>query len=164
MLPWSPFSGHIIALGNALSKLPPDIHGHWFPDALRRTNPDLPPLYYLDLWPFQRQMLIVGSPDACYQITQEHSLPKCESVGEYIHPLVGPKNLLTMEGQDWKYWRGIFNPGFNVGHLITLVPGIVEDTLTYCDILREHATKGDMFQLEEVTTKLTVDIIGKVVL
>ena len=164
MLPWSPLAGHVLALGDALSRLPSDIHGHWFPDALRRENPNLPPVYYLDMWPVQPQMLIVGSPDACYQMTQEHSLPKSETLLQYMQSLVGSKNLITMEGQDWKYWRGIFNPGFSVGHLMTLVPGIVEDTLTYCDILREHATKGDMFQLEEVTTKLTVDIIGKVVL
>ena len=66
--------------------------------------------------------------------------------------LVGVNNLVSMEGQLWKTWRRIFNPGFSASHLMTLVPGIVEDTLIFCDILRQHAEKGDLFAMEEMTT------------
>lgn len=54
--------------------------------------------------------------------------------------------------------------GFSTQHLLTLVPGIVDDALVYVEKLTEHAHKQDLFRLEEDTTRLTVDVIGKVVL
>ena len=143
--------------------LPTDVHGHVLFEAFRRQN-QLPPVFYVDSWPFGYQALVVGSPDAAYQITQEHSLPKFMSLRYFLKPLVGVNNLVSMEGQLWKTWRGIFNPGFSANHLMTLVPGIVENTLIYCDHLCKHAEKGGLFQMEEMTTKLTVDIIGKIIL
>lgn len=56
------------------------------------------------------------------------------------------------------------NIGFSTQHLLTLVPGIVDDALVYVEKLTEHAHKQDLFRLEEDTTRLTVDVIGKVVL
>ena len=46
----------------------------------------------------------------------------------------------------------------------TLIPGIVDDVQIYLDKLKEHAEKGDVFRLEEETTRLTIDVIGKVTL
>lgn len=47
---------------------------------------------------------------------------------------------------------------------MTLVPGIVDDSLTFTSILTSHADSGAVFRLEEAATRLTVDIIGKVTL
>lgn len=47
---------------------------------------------------------------------------------------------------------------------MALVPGIVQDASTFCRILREHASKGKVFQLQEPATKVTLDIIGRVTL
>ena len=69
-----------------------------------------------------------------------------------------------MEGTEHKTWRAIFNPGFSSAHLMTLVGGIVDDSMVFTEILGRHAKKQDIFPLEEATTKLTVDIIGRVVL
>ena len=64
----------------------------------------------------------------------------------------------------WKTWRSIFNPGFSADHLNTLVPAIVQDALVFCDNLREHARKDEMFSMEEMTINLTIDVIGRVTL
>lgn len=58
----------------------------------------------------------------------------------------------------------MFNPGFATQHLMTLVPGIVSDAEVFVSNLEKHVEKGDVFKLEEVTTRLTIDIIGKVAL
>ena len=47
---------------------------------------------------------------------------------------------------------------------MTMTDGIVDDCLTFCDFLSEHAASGKTFILEEATTKVTVDIIGRVAL
>ena len=47
---------------------------------------------------------------------------------------------------------------------MTLVPGIVDDSIIFTEKLASHAAKGEVFRLEEDATRLTVDIIGKVTL
>jgi len=48
------------------------------------------------------------------------------------------------------------NPGFAAAHLMSLVPGIVDESLLFCQNIAEHADKGEVFRLEEDVTKLTV--------
>lgn len=69
-----------------------------------------------------------------------------------------------MEGHEWKVWRSIFNPGFAPANLMGLVPNIVEEVEVFARVLGEWADGGEVVILEEVATKVTVDVIGKVVL
>ncbi|KAL8861293.1 MAG: hypothetical protein Q9178_002165 [Gyalolechia marmorata] len=109
-------------------------------------------------------MLVILDPVAATQITVHNSLEKHPSTRDYVYPLVGEKNLVTLEGKEWKMWRGIFNPGFASNHLMSLVGGMVLDTVRFTEILSDHAAKGDVFKLEDAAMRLTVDIIGNVVL
>lgn len=147
-----------------MSTVPLNIHTQYIPLAVRVKNLDLPPVFYLDTWPLGMQILFLSTPETCYQVTQERSLPKDEVLATFMKPLLGGNDLVTMEGNEWKTWRNIFNPGFSTGHMMTLMPNIVQEVSIFCEILREHAVKGDLFQLEEVATRLTVDIIGKITL
>lgn len=156
--------GHLGTLARAMATLPLDAHPHYIPGQIMRAMPELGPIFYLDAWPMAAPMLVVASAAGAYQITQEHSLPKYSVLRDFFYPLTGEYDLVTMEGDVWKRWRSIFNPGFSSSHLTTLIPGILEDTLTFCDILREHVQEGDMFPLEDSTTSLTVDVIGRVTL
>ena len=71
---------------------------------------------------------------------------------------------MSMDGAEHKRWRAIFNPGFSSAHLMTLVDGIVDDSMLFMKILGRHAEEQDIFSLEEAATRATVDIIGRVVL
>lgn len=73
-------------------------------------------------------------------------------------------DFLLGEANIKKTYSKKHNIGFSTQHLLTLVPGIVDDALIYVEKLTEHAQKQDLFRLEEDTTRLTVDVIGKVVL
>lgn len=81
-----------------------------------------------------------------------------------MRPLAQNEDLVSLEGQPWKHWRNVFNPGFSAGHLINLVPQIAKEVSTFCEILRERAQVGDLFPLEEATVNLTMDTIGRVAL
>ena len=72
--------------------------------------------------------------------------------------------MVGLEGSKWKMVRSMFNPGFAGGHLMTLVGDIVDDSVTFCDILKEKAKTGEVFSMEEIATRLTVDIIGRITL
>lgn len=162
--PHSPIFGHLLTMGELVATLPPDLHPHSFPHFLRKKYPDLGPVFYLDNWPFSYPICAVVDPDVAYQATQQHSLPKHSINKEYIEPFVGKYNMLTLEGKLWKQWRSIFNSSFASGHVINLVPKIIEDSLIFCDSLSMHAEKSEIFSLEEGLTKLTIDVIGRVVM
>lgn len=164
MPPHSPLFGHLLVVYDILSKLPSDAHPLYLPDQLRRRYPDMGPVFYVDLWPFNTPILFANSPTAAYQLLQEHSLLKADPVRKFMYPLTQNNDLVTMEGQTWKKWRSIFNPAFSASHLITLVPAMLEAVSTYSDILAEHAERGDTFSLEHVTIGLTLTIIGIVTL
>ncbi|KAK6827831.1 hypothetical protein PG987_011172 [Apiospora arundinis] len=164
MPPWSYVFGHLLFVASLLSKLPSDCHPHYIASEARRMLPELGPLFYLDMWPFGPQILVVTAPDAAFQITQKHSLPKYSALRKFLHPVTHGLDLLTMEGLPWKTWRTVFSPGFNLGHLMTLVPGLIEDTEVFCDILHERATSELLAPLHGSTTNLAMDVIGRVVL
>ena len=147
-----------------MSRLPKDAHPQYLPDQIRRAIPDLGPNYYIDTWPFGPVMLIVSSPSTLYQMTQEHSLPKYHALRSFLYPLTDGLDIVTMEGQIWKTWRGIYNPGFSSSHLMALVPDIVNETATFCQVIREHAESEDIFPMKRHTDNLAMDVIGKVVL
>ncbi|KAI4276166.1 MAG: hypothetical protein L6R38_005734 [Xanthoria sp. 2 TBL-2021] len=162
--PWSPIFGNLPVLGKASAAFPPRAHPHAFPHWIRQQHPELPPVFYIDIWPVADPMLVVIDPAAAAQITIQNSLDKHSGTKDYVYPLLGEKNMVTLEGKEWKMWRGIFNPGFASAHLMSLVGGMVADTVRFTEILSDYAAKEKVFELEDAATRLTVDIIGNVVL
>lgn len=154
--------GHLPVVACLLSQLPSDAHPFYIPDQVRRNYPDLGQNYYLDLWPFAPPMLVLASPYTINQINQEHVLHKYPQLHAFIRPLTDNLDILSMEGQIWKKWRAVFNPGFSAAHLMTLVPEIVKETEKFCQILKEHAGNRDIFQMKALTDNLTMDVIGRV--
>jgi len=120
--------------------------------------------FYIDVWPLADPLLYVCDPDVAQQVTVNHVTPKHPKNVEFMLHLAGPGDMVSSDGPHWKRWRSIFNPGFAASHLMSLVPGIVDDSLVFCEKMREHADKGEVFRLEEDATRLTIDIIGKVAL
>ena len=164
MPPWNPIFGHLHFCYKVASALPKDAHPNYLPDMIRRTLPDLGPIYYLDTWPFGPQMLIVASTHGLYQITQEHSLPKYHALKSFLQPITEGLDIVTMEGGLWKTWRGIFNPGFSANHLMSLSGYLVEETDKFCGIFQQRLDDQKIFQMKDLTDNLTMDIIGRVVL
>lgn len=72
--------------------------------------------------------------------------------------------MITMSGEVWKTWRNLFNPGFSPSYLLQLAPLIVDEVNVFCSLLREQAKVDGIFQLEDLTLRLTVDIIASVAL
>lgn len=125
---------------------------------------NLPNYMFLDLWPAADEMLAVFDKDIVQQITIDYGLPKHAGMDDFMIHLAGPGNLVSSNGAHWKKWRSIMNPGFAAQHLMTLVPGIVDQSIIFTGKLTEHAEKKEVFRLEEDATRLTVDIIGSVAL
>lgn len=125
---------------------------------------NLPDVFYTDPWPFAPPTMMIFNSDVVADIAVKQSLQKHPVIDDFVWHIGGPGNLVTAEGSEWKKWRSAFNPGFSQAHLMTLVPLIVDECTTYRNILAKRAEKNELFRLEQATTRLTVDIIGKVVL
>jgi len=62
-------------------------------------------------------------------------------------PILGKTSLVTVYGDYWKKVRKMFNPAFAVSHLETLIPGIIEESMDFVDILDTYATSGEEIKL-----------------
>ncbi|KAK8093495.1 hypothetical protein PG997_000180 [Apiospora hydei] len=159
MPPHSFLLGHLGLVAKLTKGWPRDFHGHYIAAEIRDRYPELPPVFYLDLWPTGPPLVVMTAAGGAAEIAlREPQLPKYEGVLGFLQPLIGKHGLVTMEGAEWKYWRAIFNPGFNAAHLQTLVPGIVENTMVLCEILSERAEEGGLFSLFETMSRLTMDM------
>ena len=150
-------------MGKYRQTKPIRVHPHTFPNFLNEDY-KLPPIFYLDLWPVDTSMMVIHDPEIAHEVSAIRPLPKHPLLSEFLTPLGGPENLVTMEGLLWKKWRTIFNPGFSAAHLMTQVPVMVDCALEFAEILDGYAMRNEIFRLEEAATKLTIDIIGKVIM
>lgn len=71
--------------------------------------------------------------------------------------------IVTAHDQLWKKWRSVFNPAFSIQQVVSQVPVIVECAQAFINLLDQHAAADHVFRLEEDTTKITIDVIGRVV-
>jgi sterigmatocystin biosynthesis cytochrome P450 monooxygenase len=104
MPPHHPVFGHLLIAQDVMSKLPSKANPQYLPGQVKRRYPDVGPVFYLDMWPFSLPILVVASPLAAYQLTQEHSQPKSDGLRNYMRPSADNNDLVSMEGQMWKDW------------------------------------------------------------
>jgi len=80
-----------------------------------------------------------------------------------MRQVTGGPDLLSMNGNDWKHCRSLFNNGFSTGAMSNNVPHIVDSMMVFRQKLIEMIGKG-IFCLDEFTNRLTAEIILKVTL
>lgn len=118
-----------------------------------REKYSLGPYFYVDLWPIADPFLATFEPDLAAQFTTEYPAPKYAGYLDFMVPLAGHGDMVSSSGPHWKKWRSIFNPGFAANHLMTLVPGIVDQVAIFVENLSELSRKGEPFRLEETATR-----------
>lgn len=154
--------GHLPIADECFARFPAGIHTHHFANYIREKW-DLPEVFYVDWRPAGPLWCFIADPELASQyITTGQSLPKSKLETDYLDRFLGKNNMVSAEGHKWKSLRSMFNPGFSATNLMTLVPYIVDASLTFCDVMREKARTQENFELEEYATRLTIDIIGKV--
>lgn len=142
-------------------KIPRDCHPHVYGPVIG-SDYNVPRFYYIDNWPFGPSSLVINDPAIAQQVTVLKCYDKHPELMKFTKPLAGDNNLVSINGEIWKNWRKIFSPGFAVGHLMGMVPEIVEDIEVFVKALGKFADTGLVFRLEDLATRFTVDIIGRV--
>ncbi|TQN69591.1 Cytochrome P450 monooxygenase aflN, partial [Colletotrichum shisoi] len=164
MPPHHPILGHLGLMLTIMASLPRDVMPTVaLADQVRRRYPHLDKAFYLDMWPFTGPMLMIISPDLMRQATQgEAPLPKVGFLKNYMKPISGGHDLVSMEGEEWKRWRDVFRPAF--GRATELVPNIVENISVFRDQLVGRAkSQNGVFQLHHSSLMLAMDMSGKAI-
>ncbi|KAF3069067.1 hypothetical protein GL218_08063 [Daldinia childiae] len=166
MPPWNSILGHLLAIPPVMKTLPEDTQQPDAFEVLCRENEkrDADSIIYIDMWPFADPLMVICSPVLAIQACQEYDLPKPPILHAFFNPLAGGANLFTMNGPEWKRSRSLFNSGFSASYILQQTSHVVDEAEVYVDILREHARKGKMFSLDDVTCWYMMDVIGAVTL
>lgn len=166
-LPPSLFWGHLKALGEEMATLPKMKHIDYAFESLAQKAGN-PPLLAMDMRPINYNVCIIRDQFVAEQIsraTKQHaySQPKSPTMTE-LTPVTGHHSIIVVNGEKWKNLRKQFNAGFAPQHLVTLLPRILDKTKIFMDILDDIVRSGEVVQINKLTTYLTFDIIGAVVL
>ena len=149
-----------------MAKYPRDMDGGVLPLAILREYPEYFKFgaCYLDIWPVSYQLMVVAHPDMMAQYCQDTSLPKHDLMSDEFTPMTQCDDLVCSEGQQWKTWRSILNPGFSAKNVQSLVPGMIEEIKVFRKGLEKIAATGETVPMTKRAARLTVDVIGQAVL
>lgn len=143
----------MIALGKAMMRHPSDISYVMMPWALMQEYPEMcePGLIYLDVWPISKPMLIAVDAEIAKQFCQEPSAPKHPLIREQMSLYSQQLDILSLEGEEWKIWRSIFNPCFSVKNILALLPAMIEEINLLKERLRKAAKSEEVIKLDNTT-------------
>ncbi|KAI0014897.1 cytochrome P450 [Xylariomycetidae sp. FL0641] len=159
---WSWVFGHLLVLQKYVDKIPPDAAVAWAMRDLCQEFADTE-VFLMDIWPVYPALYTLFGPTATSQVCNKHNLPKGATLANAMNPVTGGPSMITMNGEEWKFWRSLFNPGFSTGAMLNNVPHIVDSMLIFHHKLAEQVGKG-IFSLDDLATKLTMEVILKVTL
>ncbi|OOQ83382.1 Cytochrome P450 [Penicillium brasilianum] len=149
-----------------MAKYPRDTAGQIIPILLTNEYPELQAqgLVCMDAWPIANPLLAVFQPDMIAQFCQSPSMPKSDLLHSIFKDFTNCQDLLCSDGDHWKRWRSIFNPGFSSKNILLFIPALTEESQVFKDTLLKNMRSDIVFPLITPATKATFDIIGRVVL
>lgn len=122
----------------------------------------------MDLWPLTYSYAFVIDGEAATQFTVSPSLNKHDVVGDYLVHMTHGHDLFAGNGQLWKKWRSRLNPGFSSRHMTTMIPDILEEVITFVDVLKAktgaNGSWGQVFLMEPKAINLTFNVITRTIM
>lgn len=152
--------GHLKLLGETLALFPSGTHYQAALTTISRKY-DLPPAWYLDLWPFGPSQLIVTDPDLAHQFTVLRNHPKHIAAVEAMDPVLGKGNVATSDGPAWKAAHNMIAPAFSASHQRNMAGMMAEEAMVFRSILGNKATTGEAFEIEKVLQNLVLNTIAR---
>lgn len=103
-------------------------------------------VFYIDLWPMSKPFLNSHITAYCYSDLRKPGHVYGETKPpRFFKPICGRPSMFDLPEHKWKPWRAVLSRGFRTDHILSLVPGMVDETIVYCETLRSHALERDMF-------------------
>jgi cytochrome P450 len=150
-------------MGAMAALFPPNNHPQaYFTEISRKYN--LPGIFYLDLWPFAPSQVVLSDPALLEQVTVTKPLPQHQLGDDFLAPITGRNNIATANGPMWKEMHKAMVPAFSWSHIRSLTSLIIEECELFREALDRKAATGHVFSMEELGSKLTFDVIARIVL
>ncbi len=158
------FFGHLLLVRRFMQDKPPDASPVYAVGEICQRFFAQQGICYLDLWPLGEQVAVITSPALAEQATTTNAALAAERpqrlVSRFFRPLTGGPCLFDMPERQWKPWRAIFNKSFGPAFAVAQVPSLVDDTLVFCETLRQYARNDEVLVLSDVTRRLAMDFVG----
>lgn len=156
--------GHFLIMRDMAANLPPNTTPHLLTHLMRERY-GLGDFFYLDLWPLAPPQLVILHSDLAAHVTQKLNMPKESGmIRQWTGHLLGDKSIVTTNGHDWLVARKSFSPGFQPRKILQRIPDTVDDTLEFCEVLRDRARTGEVFEMVEVCARMVFNVSAKVIL
>jgi cytochrome P450 len=94
------------------------------------------------------------------QACQHLDLDKPADLVSFLHPITGGNTVFTSNGNEWKKARSVFSSGFNSAYILNQTAHIVQEAEANVNVLEEHALTGDIFLLDDLHLRYTMNISG----
>jgi cytochrome P450 len=104
-------------------------------------------------------MVIITDPAVAAQV-QTASFPRHPFIKSFLKGILSTKSVFSAVGAEWQRQHSWFAPAFSMQHLLTLVPGMIEETM---ENLKKYAVSGQVFKMNDETSHLAIDIISRTV-
>jgi hypothetical protein len=162
---WNPIFGHLLVLDKVFKEeqIPPGIQ---MPDAFARLSRDFDEksnsLFYLDLWPFTGQLMLVSSPG--YANQAELALDRPSDLLWSLHPIAGGPCVFNTNGSIWKEAKNVFSTGFNANYIMSQMSEVLDEADVLIQMLKQCSMRRELIKLDEVIGRYTMDISGRMTL
>ncbi|PSN73464.1 cytochrome P450 3A30 [Corynespora cassiicola Philippines] len=156
------FWGHLKIYGETMALFPPRSHFQAVITTLAHKY-HLPGLFYMDLWPLGPEQLIITDPRLATQYVTNRKLPKHQLLADYLDPILGKGNIITVNGTHWKSIHDLLSPAFSVARVLDITTLIADDIMEFHNVISEIAVSKTPFRLEEKINALVFDIIFKAI-
>ncbi|KAI1768947.1 cytochrome P450 [Hypoxylon sp. FL1150] len=161
-LPGPPHSflwGHLRILTKVAGKFPANTHLQAYLTEIAHQY-DLQGIWYMDLWPFTFGLVIVTDPDLMDEMI---NMNQHRMFDDTLSPLIGSNVVATANGPVWKKLHNWMAPAFALSHVRTQVGLLTDQTLLLRDTFKKLAKSKSVISLEGELSKLTFDIVGRII-
>ncbi|KAF2662799.1 cytochrome P450 3A30 [Lophiostoma macrostomum CBS 122681] len=154
--------GHLKLLGELTAMFPLSVHHQNLVTTMKHKY-KLPGVFYLDLWPLGPSQVVVTDPDVALHMTAVKNHPKHPDEAYYIDPVGGKGNIVASNGPLWKHLHQMLAPAFAISRVRSTMGMVAEDVMTFHSIIKDLATSGKTFSMEELTNNLSFMVITKAI-
>lgn len=133
----------------------------YYTEVARKYN--LKGIFYLDLWPIAPSQVVLTDPSLLEEVSVKNPLAQHKISDDFMAPITGRNNIATSNGLVWKKLHKSMAPTFSWSHIRSLTGVMVEECQQFRKTLDEKAATGEVFCFEHLGSKLTFDIIARVV-
>ena len=164
-LPGPPHSwlfGHARIVGEYAAKLPAD--SGTTPPAFTQMKQDfnLPEVWYLDLWPFGPEFVVLSSPEAAAFATTANAMGQADIVIDFLDGIAGKGFIEASNGAQWKELHKIMMPSLTPAAVRAHQALLIDEARILHQVFEGLAEKGGVSDLADELSAYPFAVIGHI--